>query len=174
MRLIAIRLPKSVDGLDANLVSLFDEATAKYESRDYRAAIGLCRDIRNLIEKALGATQADPVATIVAHERGASTTDPPAAFLEGAWKLLAIATNDARHIQGIDAYAAADARAVLLFTAVLVEYLAPASPGERVGKRRRGYESAPPVVGLSPGSRAPPRLRGLGGGRHRRVSLLVS
>ena len=28
----------------------------------------------------------------------------------------------------------------------------PASPGERVGKRRRGYESAPPVVGLRSGA----------------------
>jgi hypothetical protein len=49
---------------------------------------------------------------------------PPIRFLADAWKLLVDTTNDARHAQSVGVYTAADGRAVLLFTAVLLEHLA--------------------------------------------------
>jgi hypothetical protein len=124
LRLVAVRLPRQSEGFDPKLVSLFDEAVAAYETRAYRGAIGLCRDICTLVEKALGATQANPVADVIAAERGLAATSPPIQFVTGAWKLLADATNAAHHTQGRAAYTAADARAVLLFTAILLEHLA--------------------------------------------------
>ncbi len=120
---MAVRLPKKVEGLDPKLVSLFDEAVAKYETRDYRGAIGICRDIRALVEQALGATKANPVADVIAAERGLATTSPPIQFVGNAWKLLAESTNAAHHGHSVGVYTAADARAVLLFTAVLLEHL---------------------------------------------------
>lgn len=124
LRLVAVRLPRQVAGLDPKLVSLFDEAVARYETRDYRGAIGLCRDIRNLVEQALSATQTNPVAAVVAAERGLASLSPPIQFVADAWKLFADTTNNARHAQSVGVYTAADGRAVLLFTAVLLEHLA--------------------------------------------------
>jgi hypothetical protein len=124
IRLVAVRLPKGVAGLDPKLVSLFDDAVARYERRDYRSAIGTCRDIRALVEQALGATKGNPVADVLAAERGLGATSPPIQFAGGAWKLLAESTNAAHHGQSVGVYDAADVRAVLLLTAVLLEYLA--------------------------------------------------
>jgi hypothetical protein len=92
--------PRQVEGLDRKLVSLFDEAVGKYERRDYRGAIALCRDIRNLVEQDLGATQATPVAVLLAGERGLPPESPPIQFVPRAWKLFADTTNDAHHVQG--------------------------------------------------------------------------
>jgi hypothetical protein len=124
VRLIAVRLPRRVEGLDSQLVSLFDEAVTKYETRDYRSAIGLCRDIRHIVEKSLGAKGSKTVDQIIAEERGLTAADAPIQFLSGAWKLFVDLTNDARHAGSVGVYNAADARAALLFTAVLLEYLA--------------------------------------------------
>ena len=124
MRLVAIRLPKKVEGLDPKLVSLFDEAAAKYEMRDYRGAIGICRDIRTLAEQTLGATKTNTVADVIAAERGLGATSPPIRFVRDAWTLFAQATNAAHHGQSVGVYTAADGRAVLLLTAVLLEHLA--------------------------------------------------
>ena len=124
IRLVAVRLPKNVAGLDAKLVSLFDDAVARYETRDYRGAIGMCRDIRVLVEQAVGATKAKPVADVVAADRGLGATSPPIQFIGHAWKLLAESTNAAHHGQSVGVYTGADARAVLLLTAVLLEYVA--------------------------------------------------
>lgn len=123
-RVVLVRLPKQVDGFDPQLVSLFDQAVSKYETRDYREAIGICRDVRNLAEKALRATKTDPVSAIIAAERGLNSSSPPIRFLGDAWKLFVEFTNAARHDQSIDSYTAADARAMLLFTALLLDYLA--------------------------------------------------
>lgn len=45
-------------------------------------------------------------------------------FIAGAWKLLVDTTNAAHHGASVGIYAAADARAALLFTAVVLEYVA--------------------------------------------------
>ena len=63
--------------------------------------------------------------------RGLPEDAATTAFLDGVWGALAEATNEAHHAGHPDqAFTAADARAVLLTTAVMLEYLgASLSPG---------------------------------------------
>jgi hypothetical protein len=123
LRTIVVRLPRHVEGLDAKVVALFDEAIAKYETRDYRGAIGLCRDIRDLVHTSLGATNNNRVEDVIAAERGLDRSSPPIQFIADAWKVLVDTTNNARHAQSVGVYSAADGRAVLTLTALLLEYL---------------------------------------------------
>lgn len=123
-RLVPIRLPKSVEGLDDKLVAMFDQAAAAYERRDYRGAIQGCRDIRELAEQSLGAQGEGSVADIVAKERQLEVGSPEHQLLDDAWKLFVDFTNTAKHARSHGHYASADARAGLLITAVLLEYLA--------------------------------------------------
>lgn len=123
-RIVAVRLPKQVEGLDPKLVSIFDEAIRTYERRDYRGAIIACRDIRELVEESLGASGKGGVARIIGAERRLSEDAPEREFIDSAWKLLTDLTNSAHHSQGQGRYSAPDARAALLFTAILLEYLA--------------------------------------------------
>jgi hypothetical protein len=123
-RVVAVRLPKQVEGLDPKLVSIFDEAVRTYERRDYRGAIKACRDIRELIEQSLGASGKGGVAATVGAERRRPEDAPERELIDGAWRLLSDVTNTANHSRSQGRYEAPDARATLLFTAVLLEYLA--------------------------------------------------
>lgn len=123
-RVVAVRLPKQVEGLDPKLGSFFDEAVRSYERRDYRGAINACRDIREVVEQSLGAEGKGGVAGVVAAERRLADDAPEREFIDGAWKLLADLTNKAHHVRSRGHYEAPDARAALLFTAVMLEYLA--------------------------------------------------
>ena len=99
LRLIAVRLPR-------------------------RGAIERARDVRNAVEKRLQATRNDPVAAKVGQARGLQEGAGTTAFLDGVWQALAEATNEAHHAGRPDqAFTAPDARAVLLTTAVILEYL---------------------------------------------------
>ena len=130
LRLVAVRLPRG-GPLREDLVAWFDQARVKFDVGDYRGAIERARDVRNTIEKHLGATQQDPVASKVQTARQLPEHAPVTQFLDGVWKALADATNEAHHPDRPDQpFSAADARAVLLSTAVMLEYLAASlSPG---------------------------------------------
>jgi hypothetical protein len=131
MRLVAVRLPRRGGPLVEDLVSWFDQARHKFDTGDYRGAIERARDVRNAVEKRLAATQSDPVAAKVSAVRGLPDGAPTTAFLDGVWQALAKATNEAHHADHPDqVFTAADARAVLLTTSVMLEYLgATLSPG---------------------------------------------
>jgi hypothetical protein len=104
------------------LVRWFDDARARYDRGDYRGCIERCRDVRRAVETALQASKSDPVSAKAASAAGlpAGTT----AFLDGVWRALAEVTNEAHHPEHAEpVYRATDARAVLLTTAVMLEYL---------------------------------------------------
>jgi hypothetical protein len=125
MRLVAIRLPRRGGPIADDLVAWFDQARAKFDAGDYRGAIERARDMRNAIEERLHATRSEPVGTKVGAARGLPDDAPTTAFLDGVWQALAEATNEAHHASRPDqAFTAADARAVLLTTSVILEYLA--------------------------------------------------
>jgi hypothetical protein len=121
---VPVRLPKQIQGLDPKLVAVFDEAVSKYERHDYRGAVQTCRDIRELVQSALSAEGAGAVAGTVTADRGLTETAPEHEFIDGAWELLVRITNTAHHSRSQGQYSAPDARAAILFTAVLLEYLA--------------------------------------------------
>ena len=131
LRLVAVRLPQRGGPLGDDLVAWFDQARHKFDAGDYRGAIERARDVRNAVEKRLQATRSDPVAAKVRDARGLPEGAATTAFLDGVWGALAEATNEAHHAGHPDeAFTAADARAVLLTTAVILEYLGAAiSPG---------------------------------------------
>lgn len=130
MRLVAVRLPRS-GVLNEDLVAWFDQARLKFDAGDYRGAIERARDVRNAVEGHLGATRQDPVASKVQAARQLPDHAPVTEFVDGVWQALANVTNEAHHADYPDQlFIAADARAVLLSTAVMLEYLASAlSPG---------------------------------------------
>jgi len=131
MRLVAVRLPRRGGPLGDDLVAWFDQARHKFDAGDYRGAIERARDVRNAVEKRLQATRNDPVAAKVGQARGLPEGAGTTVFLDGVWGALAEATNEAHHAGRPDqAFTAADARAILLTTAVILEYLgATLSPG---------------------------------------------
>jgi hypothetical protein len=106
---------------DEPLVRWFDDARRRYDFGDYRGCIERCRDVRRAVETALQATKSEPVSA------KAAATGLPAgtsAFVDGVWRALAEVTNEAHHPEhGEPTYDATDARAVLLTTAVMLEYL---------------------------------------------------
>jgi hypothetical protein len=124
LRLVAVRLPRRGGPLGDDLVAWFDQARHKFDAGDYRGAIERARDVRNVVEKRLQATRNDPVAAKVGQARGLPDGARTTAFLDGVWQALAEATNEAHHAGRPDqAFTGPDARAVLLTTAVILEYL---------------------------------------------------
>lgn len=124
MRLVSVRLPRT-GPLREDLIAWFDQARHKFDTGDYRGAIERARDVRNAVEAHLGATRSEPVANKVQVARQLPDLAPITEFLDGVWKALADATNEAHHPDRPDQpFNAADARAVLLSTAVMLEYLA--------------------------------------------------
>jgi hypothetical protein len=130
VRLVSVRLPRG-GPLREDLVAWFDQARVKFDMGDYRGAIERARDVRNAVEKHLGANRADPVSSKVQTARHLPDLAPITEFLDGVWQALADVTNEAHHPDRPDQpFNAADARAVLLSTAVVLEYLASSlSPG---------------------------------------------
>jgi hypothetical protein len=124
LRLVAVRLPRRGGSLGDDLAAWFDQARQKFDAGDYRGAIERARDVRNAVEKRLQATHADPVAAKAGQARGLPPGAGTTAFLDGVWHALAEATNEAHHADRPDqVFTASDARAVLLTTAVILEYL---------------------------------------------------
>jgi hypothetical protein len=103
-------------------VRWFDDARARYDRGDYRGCVERCQDVRRAVETALQATKRDPVSAKAASAAGLAPGTT--AFLDGVWHALAEVTNEAHHPEhGEPTYRDADARAVLLTTAVVLEYL---------------------------------------------------
>jgi hypothetical protein len=122
-RTVLIRLPRE-SPLTPNkpLVRWFDDARARYDRGDYRGCIERCRDVRRAVETSLQATKSNPVSAMAA--RAVDLPDGTTAFLDGVWRALAEVTNQAHHPEHDEpVYRAADARSVLLTTAVVLEYL---------------------------------------------------
>lgn len=104
-----------------SLVRWFDEARGRYDRGDYRGCIERCRDVRRAVEVALGATRDHPVS---ARTGPVGVPAGTTAFVDGVWAALAQVTNEAHHSEYAEpASSAADARAVLLTTAVMLDYL---------------------------------------------------
>ena len=124
MRLVMVRLPRRGGPLEEDLAAWFDQARLKLDAGDYRGAIERVRDVRNAVERRLEATKAEPVAAKIQAARGLPDNAPSVEFLDGVWTALADMTNEAHHPDRPDQrFIEADARAVLLASAVALEYL---------------------------------------------------
>lgn len=120
LRLVEIALPRSGGAVPGEVVPHFDAARRDYDFGRHRECIQKCRDVRNLIEKHLGASKAHPVGDALADLAGLPLPQDQRRFLNQCWIALADLTSAAHHQM---AYSTADARACLLLTAVLLEYL---------------------------------------------------
>jgi hypothetical protein len=123
LRLVALRLPAR-GRLPDDVVSWYDEARLRLDRGDYRGAVERARDLRHSIEKHLQATRDEPVATKIALLQGIPAGSPAITFLDGLWRALADATNDAHHPdEPGPQFRAHEARAVVLTAATTLEYL---------------------------------------------------
>lgn len=120
LRLLEIALPRVGGVVPAEVIPHFDAARRDYDAGRYRECIQKCRDVRNLIEKHLGASKGHPVGDAVADLAGLPLLQDQRRFLNQCWVALVDLTSAAHHQT---AYSTADARACLLLTAVLLEYL---------------------------------------------------
>jgi hypothetical protein len=123
IRIIEIALPEADSLLPADVIRTFDAARRECDLGRYRECIERCRDVRNLVENSLGATRQHPIAARVSERMGWAADAPQRAFLETSWKAFADLTNASHHISQGARLVAADARACLLQTVTLLEYL---------------------------------------------------
>lgn len=121
VRLLQIALPRTVGPMPSTVLENFDRARADLDAGRRRECIQKLRDVRNDVEQHLGATSANPVATVIAQHRGLPANSPQEAYLKAVWKALADLTNATHH--GTREVTAADARSALLLTAVLLDYI---------------------------------------------------
>lgn len=121
LRLVEVALPASGGPLPDGMVKHFDAARKDYDSGRYRECVQKCRDVRYDVEGAVRADTGMGVADGVARKVGLDMKGPEHAFLDTCWKALADLTNAANHLK--DEFGAPDARACLILTAVVVEYL---------------------------------------------------
>jgi hypothetical protein len=124
VRLAAIRLPTSGGPLPAEILGEYDAGLRDYDAGRYREAIEKCRDVRNTVEKALGArpTAGERVGDKVARAGRASPS--MTAYINATWQGLAELTNEAHHATDASLFTPASARACLLTTAVILEAIA--------------------------------------------------
>jgi hypothetical protein len=123
VRYAEIRLPES-SLLPTEILGYYDTARRHFDLGNYREAVASCRDIRNAVERHLGATQAHPVSAIAVERLGLTADAPQRAILAAAWETLRVATNEAHHVPGGLRLTEADARMCLHLTAIVLEYLA--------------------------------------------------
>lgn len=124
-RLVEVRLPPPTATVQAD--ASFAAALRHLDASSYAAAVASCRAILTAWSRAFGATRAKPLATKIADRLGWTADDPRRAMLDGLWKAVYDYVSSEHHPETHPtSYAAeaAEARAVVLLTATLSEYVA--------------------------------------------------
>jgi hypothetical protein len=123
LRLIEVMLPQVAGPLPEQIVGYFDTAKRSFDLGHYRQSMVECRDVRNAIEQALGASRTNPVGNVVESRLHLPPGSQQRELLNAAWEALYFDTNVAPHLPGGPFITYADARACLHMTAVVIEYL---------------------------------------------------
>lgn len=108
---------------------MFDAARREFDNGRYRECLQKCRDVRHEVEKLLHArnSEGQRVADRLA-QRGLIPGDSLQwRFLDGVWAATAGLTSGAHHNADLT-FTAREARAALLITAVLVEFVSELEP----------------------------------------------
>lgn len=124
-RLIEVRLPPPTATAQAD--ASFAAALRHLDASSYAAAVASCRAVLNSWRRTLGATNSQPPATRIADRLGWTPDDPRRAMLDGLWKSIYDYASSEHHPETHPtSYAAeaAEARAIVLLTATLSEYVA--------------------------------------------------
>jgi hypothetical protein len=122
VRLVAVRLPATNRALGDAGVAAFEDARVAYDSGEYRRAVQACRDLREAIERQLGAVEGARLADRVAERLGWPEDSPAKELLDNLWKALSDVSSAANHHRGRQ-LAAADSRLAILLAASAMEYL---------------------------------------------------
>ncbi len=126
LRLLELTFPPPLPG-HANAASQFDKAKRALDERRYGDCIQECRGLLNMWEKQFGATgKQNPLANVVASDRGWPENDIRRAMLDTLWKEIGDIANAPHHPEGnVDSelFSDRDARLILLLTAALSEYV---------------------------------------------------
>lgn len=124
VRLIEVRLPS---GLDGPAAAGFARQLRHLDRRGHIDSLVASRAVMEAWETRLGATKVKPVASVVADAQGWTADDPRRQFFDALWAAAKDLTN-ATHHEGsrtdVLELGESDARAHLLVTALLCEWLA--------------------------------------------------
>lgn len=126
-RLIEVRLPTELD--DDRARTAFARQLRHLDKGGYAESVAASRAVLRAWELRLGATAKRPVAEVVADHRGWAATDPRRQLLEQLWVAAKGLANASHHEAEQDVevnFDAASARAHLLVTAALSEWLSDA------------------------------------------------
>jgi hypothetical protein len=128
LRLVTVRFPGASPSRNNRIPRKFDAARLALDAGRFAESIRACRDVRRMVQRRLTGSDAGRVVDAIAARRGLSSQGPQMSFLDAAWSALTNLTNSAVHDDNPDAdavdFSAADARACLLLTSVLLELLA--------------------------------------------------
>jgi hypothetical protein len=125
LRLVEIRFPPPLPN-HQSAAGEWDKARRALDEGRYGDAVSECRDVLSMWKNELKATNARPVALVIAEQHGWSEADPRRAFLDGLWKATVDLANSTHHPEGqseAQQFLAEDARLMLLLTASLSEYV---------------------------------------------------
>lgn len=122
IRMTEVAMPRRHGFLPDDVIPFFETAPRQFDKRHYREAMQTCRDVRNAIERHLGASATHPIGTIVAQRLGWRAGMPQEGILNAMWAALREATNEAHHIAGGPGWSR-PTRACLHFTAICIAYI---------------------------------------------------
>ncbi len=128
VRLAAVRLGDPWAA--RKVIAFLDAARRDYDNGRYRECLQKCRDVRHEIERLLQANRkkvGERVADRLAQAGLIHGDSTQWRFLDGVWGATAGLTSDAHHIASV-VFTAREARAALLITAVLVEFVSELDP----------------------------------------------
>jgi hypothetical protein len=123
LRLVVVGFPAPGGPLGGQVAELFDAARRAYDAGDYRECVQKCRDVRNHVERSVRGTDDERVAAAAARHVGAAGDDPRVTFLDRAWTAVGDFTSDSHHVHTVGRLDGPSARAALLMTATLIEFV---------------------------------------------------
>jgi hypothetical protein len=109
----------------------FDKATVAISGRRYEDAVAACRGLLKMWSDKLGASANNPVAEVVAVERGWVADDPRRQFIDHLWKAATDFVNAPHHPEGSNQplwLDYPDARLAWMLVGLLSEYLGTLRP----------------------------------------------
>jgi hypothetical protein len=123
LRLVELNFPPPLPDHE-NAVSQFDKATRALNERRYDDCVGECRGLVHMWEKQLEATSNNPVADVVARNRGWTENDERRDLIYTLWQGISkiVSASHHRAKEPTQSFDRRDARLILMLTAALSEY----------------------------------------------------
>jgi len=130
VRLVEVTLPPTLPG-QPNAAAQFDKAKDALDARRYDDCVSACRGLLAMWKNVFGATNTNPVASMIADRLGWSADDGRCNFLDALWKAATDFVNVTHHPEAAGQATGInyrDARLTMFLTVALSEYVGSVTP----------------------------------------------